>query len=154
MIIIKGSITDVTEGIVVHQVNCRNRIGAGVSGAIIKKWPKVELEFHRLSQKTAPVHLLGQTQFIKISEPIMENQHGLTIVNLFSQLNYGNSTKTGVVYTDIKALVTNILKICYENPNVPVYIPYGIGCGLAGADWNEVSSWLKDPKNLHAIKLN
>lgn len=42
MRVIERDITTVEEGIVAHQVNCQGAIGAGVSGAICRKWPEAE----------------------------------------------------------------------------------------------------------------
>lgn len=148
-----GNITDITSGIIVHQVNCRDRIGAGVSGHIIRKWPAVEQAYHDFCDVNEPIERFGKAQFVEVTKPNKFGLHGLTVVNLFSQMNYGNSAKTGVVYTNLEALVKGILKICYQNPKQTVYIPYGLGCGLAGGDWEELSSWFHDVDNLVAVKL-
>lgn len=154
MRIVAGDITNVTTGIVVHQVNCRNRIGAGVSGPIVKKWPEVETSYHRCCSSHEPTELLGQMQAVVIREPDESGMNGLLVVNSFTQMNYGNAAKTGKTYTDMRLLVKNILKICYQNADATVYVPYGIGCGLAGGNWNELLFWLDDVPNLVAVKKN
>lgn len=155
MRIIKGDITNVKNGIIVHQVNCQNKIGAGVSGAIIKKWPVVAERYRDICAYCKPAELLGACQYVIVrpSGVDPENPTELKVVNLFSQFNYGNSVKTDVVYTNLKCLVRGVLKVCYENPEETVYVPHGIGCGLAGADWSEVSSWFETIPNLVAVRL-
>lgn len=152
MRIINGDISRIDLGVVIHQVNCQNRIGAGVSGAIINKWPKVETAYHNACMNRAPQDLLGMAQFITIREPGPAGCDGLRIVNSFTQLNYGNAAKTGKVYTNMRLLIKNLLRICYQNPKETVYIPYGIGCGLAGGNWNELTKWISDVPNLVAVR--
>lgn len=152
MRIINEDITNVTTGIIIHQVNCRNRIGAGVSCPIIKKWPAVETAYHYYCTSHTPADLLGQMQTVVVREPDEFGLNGLTIVNSFTQMNYGNAAKTGKVYTNMRLLVKNILKVCYQNADMTVYVPYGIGCGLAGGDWDELTAWLSDVPNLVAVR--
>lgn len=149
---IRGSITDIESGIIIHQVNCRNRIGAGVSCAIITKWPEVEAAYHKLCESRQPENLFGRRQTVEIRYSPYNTLPGITIVNLFSQMDYDDSAKTGIVYTDSRALIKGILKTCYENPDKDVYIPYRIGCGLAGGNWDEISAWFADVPNLYVVK--
>ena len=92
---ITGNILDIKSGTIVHQVNCRNVIGAGLSGQIIKKYPKVESAYHWLFTKYTANELFKHWQAI----PITDN---LTIINLFTQFDYGNSAKTHKVYTEFR----------------------------------------------------
>lgn len=39
---IRGSIADIEEGIIIHRVNCRNRIGCGLAGG---NWDKISAWF-------------------------------------------------------------------------------------------------------------
>ena len=143
--IIEGDITDVTNGIIMHQVNCQNRIGAGVSGAIIKKYPLVEKVYHNSFNNYLNKQLFCSIMYI----PINDN---LTVVNSYTQFYYGNSSKTGIVYTDMDSLKKAIHSVCNKNINIPVYVPYGIGCGLAGGNWNDLYLSIKDIPNLKIIK--
>lgn len=126
--IINGDVTTLTSGTLVHQVNCRGAIGAGVSGAIIVKWPEVKEQYDILCHNTPTDRLLGVFLPVQVGN--------VTIISLFAQRNYGNGPKEGICYTDIPALVSGLTQICREYTNV--YAPYGIGCGLAGADWGTV----------------
>lgn len=145
MEVIEGDILDITLGVIVHQVNCRNKIGAGLSGQIIRKYTQVAMEYHRIFEqyeknaysKANYEHLLRTT--LKGTFQGVQVADELIVVNLFSQFYYGNSSKTGVVYTDVDDLVNGLERIKEMFADMPVYIPWGIGCGLAGADWNEVS---------------
>ncbi len=139
-----GNILDIDHGIILHQVNCQNAIGAGISGAIIQKYPIVAEKYHELCEEGVE---LGQLQYI-------ETNSGVGIVNCFSQYNYGNSAKTGIKYTNEEILVDSIIHTCYcfVESNLPIYIPWGIGCGLAGGNWSTVLSNLID-KSEHIDNL-
>ena len=147
MKVIEGDILNIKNGVIVHQVNCQNAIGAGVSGAIIGKYPQVETAYHYLCRFKKPKDLLGSFQSIRIDR-------GLEIINLFTQLDYGNSKKTGKVYTDMPLLIKQLHTICHARKDkVTIYVPYGIGCGLAGGDWTEIEKGCADLDNLVAVKL-
>lgn len=145
--IIEGDITDVSEGIIMHQVNCKNRIGAGVSGAIINKYPEVEKEYHNSFKKCLPEKLFGSIIEIHINQK-------LSVINCYSQFSYGNSAKTGITYTDMDMLVNHIRYVCANNPDKTIYVPYGIGCGLAGGNWDFVYSNIEHINNLVIVKFN
>lgn len=148
MIEIVGDILDVKEGFICHQVNCQNKIGAGLSGAIIAKYPIVKHNYHKFCDAFPKNDLLGKTQVISVSP-------NLFIVNIFTQYGYGNSAKTHINYTSQDLLVSEILKLCSAEENIAnIYIPYKIGCGLAGGNWNYIYSSLErvDPPNLIIVR--
>jgi hypothetical protein len=59
------------------------------------------------------------------------------ICNLAGQDGYGTDRK----YTDYDALLTALAELhdASISLNLPVYIPYRMGCGLGGGDWEIVS---------------
>ena len=129
MDILYKDICDIKNGIIVHQVNCRHVMGAGVALAIRRKYPKHYSDF---MSKSAT---LGDIVVTKIN-------NSLYIVGMYSQLNYGSKVRQ----TDYEAM-----KICLDKiidfrkaHKLVVYMPYGIGCGLAGGDWNIVSEIILD----------
>lgn len=132
-----GDLMDYTEGIIAHQVNCRNDIGAGVSGAIISKYPEAETAYRKeFERHENPDTLLGNVQLVRINDK-------LTVANLFTQLDCGNAAVTGKVYTNVDMLVAGLTYLCKAFPGRKVYIPGYIGCGLAGADWNEIKAKIR-----------
>ena len=132
----KNGILDITEGIIAHQVNCCNKIGAGVSKAIISQYPIVEYAYHTYCEGKSKEELFGNYQLVMVTDR-------LWIANIFSQKDYGNSAKTGQVYTDMEKL-TDILKTIIDDTVENVYVPDHIGCGLAGGDWLEFTDIMKD----------
>ena len=147
MRVIDGDLLEQTEGVIAHQVNCRNVIGAGVSGAIIAKYPVVERDYHNTCQFWEPEELLGTWKAVEVS-PV------LTIVNLYTQMDYGNSRKDGVVYTCMPLLIENLHHVCKKYAKTTVYVPYKIGCDLAGGSWEELEKGCSDLENLVAVRLN
>lgn len=133
----------VKKGIICQQVNCQNAMGAGLAKAIMDKYPIVSQKYHESFVKNSKESLFGKIDIVPIGE-------GLYVANIYSQFNYGNPSKTGKVYTDSGKLTRAVDAICKKYPSVPVYLPRssskdagdcdGIGCGLGGAKWGELSS--------------
>ena len=130
-----GDILANTNGIICHQVNCRGVMGAGLAKQIKEKYPKVFEWYKHYCESISPLHLLGYAQLVTIGKDKAGNST-LAIANLFAQDNYG---RTGV-YTDYKALEKCFVKVhdIAKEHKLTVYLPYGIGCGLAGGDWEKV----------------
>ncbi len=156
----KGSILEINKGYIVQQVSCKNAYGAGISGAIAKKWPKVEQAYRTQCKKAEKPEIQFHLQIIKL-------ENDLFCVNVFSQKEYGNSAKTGKIYTDMETLIACLTAIANraQRENLPVYIPYKIGCGLAGGNWNELANALDLldnekfnvmilPQDVHKVKDN
>ena len=132
--IVKGNILNATEDIICHQVNCMGIMGAGLAKQIKYKYPEVFKAYKELCNfhKDDLKFLLGK--ILKV-----DCHDGKKIVNMFGQYNYG----TNSIQTNYTAL-ENCFKKLFEkvsninNLNKTVAIPYKIGCGLAGGDWNVV----------------
>ena len=129
MKIIEKDITEISNGIIAHQVNCFGSMGKGVAKSISNKFPKVRSEYVKLCSENKPENLLGTFQTIVINDD-------LKVLNCFSQLHYG---KNGKLYTDYTA-IDIIFKEVSENFSEQLYLPYLYGCGLGGGDWDIVSS--------------
>lgn len=126
-----GDITQVTKGIIVHQVNCQGVMGSGVAKALYTKWPEVKKQF--LKYSTVPNEdLLGVIQNVWISDE-------LVVVNGFSQFDYGTSSRR---YTSYDAVDNVFRQVAYlqRQLDLSVYVPYSYGCGLGGGDWNIVET--------------
>jgi len=126
MKIIEQDILTVESGVIAHQVNLHGKMGAGIALKIAKKWPKVKNNYVQVAKNSR----LGDVFFTFA-------MNGLIVANLFSQDRYGRDRR----YTDYNALAKCLSTIyAYgENMDYPIYLPYGLGCGLAGGDWAIVS---------------
>lgn len=130
-----GDITEVANVVIAHQTNCQNAIGMGVAGAICKKWPVVKTKFHQFCTPKQPEELFGLVYPIEVDDDVI-------VCNIFAELHYGDSRKTGKKYTDEDVLIDGIKRICERYPDRTIAIPEKIGCGLAGGDWETVEARL------------
>lgn len=122
------------KGHIVQQVNCQNKMGSGLAKTIYEKYPKVKQEYHKFCNKhNESKELLGKVLFVGIDK-------NTRVCNMFSQLNYGYDGKR---YTDYKTFQECFEIVCLNSPH-KIYVPYKIGCGLGGADWNIIEEILKN----------
>jgi len=133
--IVDGDILQASEKLVVHQVNCMGVMGGGIALQIRKQFPKVYSEYKRLCSHTEPNQLLGTIQCV-------EDNLDRVFINLFGQLDYGRNKQ----YTDYVALKRGLVNVCNiaKQYNVPVAIPFNIGCGLAGGGWDVVYKMIEE----------
>ena len=135
MKIIKGDILKSDADIICHQVNCMGVMGSGLAKQIRSQYPEVYTHYKQLCNSKLPKDLLGNTQ-------IVEAHNGGYFANVFGQLKYGTDKQ----HTDYNAL-KNGLEIVAKRAkqyNESVAIPYGIGCGLGGGDWEFVNEFIKE----------
>lgn len=121
---IERDITTLETGVLGHQVNCRKVMGAGVALAIRHKFPGV-YECYRQKEEWK----LGDCQIVQAGDK-------LYVANLAGQYNFGTDCQQ-TVYSALK----NAIKEAYNfarSKNLDLYLPYKIGCGLAGGDWKIV----------------
>lgn len=129
--IIEKDLLSIDVGIIAHQVNCQGVMGKGIALSIRRKYPVVYQQYRKCLKYLA----LGKIQVIKINDQFY-------VANLIAQSNYGTTRK----HTDYKALTTCLIKLHQTGVklNLPIYLPYRIGCGNAGGDWNIVSSLISN----------
>lgn len=46
---IRKDISTITHGVIMHQVNCQNKMGAGVAKALYNTYPQVKTEYHQIA---------------------------------------------------------------------------------------------------------
>jgi O-acetyl-ADP-ribose deacetylase (regulator of RNase III) len=140
MEVINKDILTVKRGIICHQCNCIGAMGAGLAKQIRDRWPHIYADY-RKAIETGELRLGGCR--IATAEP------GLYIAHLAGQHGIGRR-KFGRPATEYLALSTALNDLnrqingSYVFMRMPVYIPYGIGCGLGGGDWKEVSKILEE----------
>ena len=125
-----GDLLDAPQEYICHQVNCKGVMGSGVAKQIKDKWPEVYNEYKgfcagNIIYNNPTSDLLGKIQVC----PINKNQK---VINMFAQDNYGRNRR----YTSYDAFwmcLGKILKI--TKPGDRIAFPFGIGCGLGGANW-------------------
>ena len=120
---ISGDILQMTRGIIVHQVNCQGVMGAGLALQIRRKYPRHYADF--VSRNP---HLGGLV--------ITQVNAGLYVVGIYGQDCYGGSS----CHTDYDALAKGLAAVqqLSRETGLQLFIPFGIGCGLAHGDWSIV----------------
>jgi O-acetyl-ADP-ribose deacetylase (regulator of RNase III) len=111
-------------------VNDEGKYGAGFSGALSRRWPKVETEYRKWWRERFGKLLLGDIQVIQILSD-------LVVINMVAQK--GIVGKDNPKPIDYKALQTCLSKAGDEisQYRASVHMPR-IGAGLAQGDWNEI----------------
>ena len=131
---VKGDVTksDI-EGklIIAHLCNNIGAFGAGVSGAIGRKWPIVEMQYRKLLRGHQADHILGYTQFV-VDGP-------LVIANMIAQNGIGRG-KDRVDYVSLEKCLEE-LGSWAKYMNIPIVMPR-IGCGLAGSSWDKIEPYV------------
>lgn len=137
---INGDILNYRRGMIGHQVNCQLVMGAGLALSIRKKYIRAFTQYRDVFGKVDIHRRLGKAQVVEV----ITNQ--LYIVNLFAQFSH---MPRGVKHTDYTALAMALRQMRRWRDNIkgrdfPIYLPYKIGCGLAGGDWLAVSGIIRD----------
>lgn len=117
-------------------VNDEGKYGAGFSGALSARWPKVESEYRNWWRERYGKLKLGDIQTIQVLSD-------LAVINMVAQ--------HGVVGKDNpKPIDYDALKVCLAKAgneiseyNAAVHMPR-IGCGLAGGEWEKVEKIVED----------
>ena len=131
--LIKANLLNQKNCIIVQQVNCQGVMGKGLALSIKNKYSKVYTKYKALCNSKSSNELLGGVLYV--------TDKNVVIANIFGQNGYGHGCK----YTDYFALKRGLEHIATvsKQTNLPVYLPYKIGCGLAGGDWNKVQDIIK-----------
>ncbi len=137
---VKGNILDADHGIIGHQVNCQLVMGAGLAKQVREKYPHVYNEYKLVMAFQTPEQRFGRCQMVVATPP-----NTLFIANLFGQMHF---RPRGIVHTDYGALASALrnLQRWRETffPKYSVYLPHGLGSGLAGGEWNVVEGIIRD----------
>lgn len=123
---IKGDITSVTNGLVIHGTNCSGAFGSGVAGAIRVKWPIV---YEVFKDYPPGKHLLGEFVPVKINDD-------LHVANCYTQLFFGSDGKRYASPEAIKKSLTSAYSYAKKHGIKSISLPK-IGAGLGGLSWED-----------------
>ena len=125
-----------TNVIVCHQVNCMGVMGAGLAKQVRQQLPNAYEQYKLRCSSFKPEDNLGTVLYLDYRE-----YTGYILANCFGQLNYGRNG----VYTNYKAIRSCLENVSYlaQQDNSTVRIPYLMGCGLAGGNWDTLESIIR-----------
>lgn len=124
----EGNLLKAWQELIGHQVNCQCVFNLGFVKQVREAFPKVCEDYLNFSASKSR-NLLGQCQIVDTGKKIFGN--------IFGQYYYG---KDGKQYTEYEALEKGLrtLKKYAISNKLQVALPYNIGSGYAGGDWNKV----------------
>lgn len=141
----KQDILEIKEGIICHQTNCMGTAG-GLAGAIFRKYPLSHKEYKTTVQSFIEDWFpLGTVNLVQVNKK-------LWVANLYAQYDYGidcRKTEYGTFRMCLRDLISAINwqqkneQIEFKSSLNNIYIPYGIGCGLGGGDWDIIKGIIK-----------
>ena len=141
--LVYGDLLDAKETYIAHQVNCYGMMGRGVALQIKNRYPDIFRRYQDYCNEHKVKNLIGRLLLIPTDD-------GKVICNLFGQERFGY----GKQYTDIAALSKAMNSLAKIVPtNEPIAMPYMIGCGNGGADWNIVHQLIQDIFKKHTVVL-
>lgn len=139
MICVKGDVLQTPFQIIAHQVNCKGVMGAGLAKQIRKNYPNLYNAYKFYCNGANLGDCFG-----------WYTHDGHYIMNIFAQDDYGRDK----VYTNYEAMRTAFFNgidtfrqaadIYEKDVQLTIAIPYMIGCGLAGGDWDKVQKILSE----------
>lgn len=136
--IINGDLLQSNLPLIAHQTNCLGVMGAGIARSIKNKWSNVYTQYADICKNFEDSKdLLGKCQICVTGEfPIK------FVANLFGEYSFTESVapfeNRHTDYDALKKALLNLKAFCEDEEVTEVGIPYKLGCGLAGGDWDGV----------------
>ena len=134
-IILRGDLFNTKAKYICHQVNCCGKMGSGIAKQVRQKFPEAYSAYMDLCRASdfKKGELLGKAQ-------LCPTVNGTTIINMFAQGDYGYD---GGLYTNYVAFRQCLGEICALVPEgETIAMPYKIGCGLGGGDWDTIRNMI------------
>lgn len=123
-------------------------MGAGVAAQIKNRWPAVYKSYNErcignIIYNNDTSELLGSIQIC----PINDHQ---SVINMFAQDGYGKNGR----YTSYDAfwLCLGEIRKC-TMPGDSIAFPFGIGCGLGGANWDVILKMIETVLSVEDRKI-
>lgn len=139
MNVITGNIMTVTNGVILHQVNCQGVMGSGVAGILRARYPVIFTDYKKFVEanlSSEDVWLDGANLLGRIV--VSEVTPTLKVVSMFGQQFFGNDGKK---YTSYDALDECLKQVSELFDASTVNFPQ-FGAGLGGGNWNVIASMI------------
>ena len=134
MIIRDGDLFSAPYGIICHQVNCKGTMGRGIAKTFRLVFPHAYSNYLEVCKNQE--NLLGHSIFC-----IEDTGESCC---MFAQADWGGCG-CNTDYAAFRSCCKEIKKyVDLRYRNMPINMPYKIGCGLGGGDWTIVKSILEE----------
>lgn len=139
--------------VILHQVNCLGKMGAGLAAQLNKKFDGLWKSYHEYCSwfqedyngKSHRDQILGTWHVFK-----PKGRNDLIICNAFGQ-EYVSREKQMTdfdawrkIFSKLEIQTKNINKTLPANRQWKIHAPYKMGCGLGGGDWQEMYSLIEE----------
>lgn len=136
--IVNGDLLQSNLPLIAHQTNCLRVMGAGIAKSIKNKWNSVYIQYDNFCKLLKySKELLGKCQVC-----ITGDEPTNLVANLFGEYSFTESVapyeNRHTDYDALKKALLNLKDFCEDNEITKIGIPYKLGCGLAGGDWDGV----------------
>lgn len=120
--------------VIMHQANCMSIMGGGIAKTIAEVYPKAKNVDKRFPYK--PKERLGKFSYANIANKVI-------VVNLYGQYAIGKGLQTE--YDKLEKSIEDFFAHAKEKEFdlSKVGVPYKMGCGLAGGNWEVVKEILE-----------
>jgi O-acetyl-ADP-ribose deacetylase (regulator of RNase III) len=130
MEMMRGDILKVKRGIICHQVNCKGVMGAGLAKDLKERYPSAYEDYMSAYKR-------GELELGNAIFSVIRNKD-LYIAHICGQRDYGR--EKGKVYTSFLGVMESLRSVTKfsKRVNLPIYVPFKMGCGLAGGNWQSM----------------
>lgn len=128
-----GDVLESGANLICHQVNCQGKMNSGIAKQIRTRFPEV-FKTYRIWYDTNELKL-GRVVFAAV----INESDMFYIANMCSQDKYGYDKKQYTDYTAFRQCLQQIRDMARSfSFDFKIALPYGIGCGLGGGDWETI----------------
>lgn len=130
---ILGNLCDATEEYIVHQCNCRTYTAKGVASALFQRFPYANsYRIRQTPSSTGSIERFG------------DGKEQRFIVSFYAQRNCGPCSYSSETYEQrLEWFESCFEQLIHQYHPKSIAMPFKIGCGLAGGDWNIYLALLK-----------
>lgn len=136
--IVNGDLLQSNLPLIAHQTNCLGVMGAGIARSIKNKWHVVYTQYINFCKNLKySKNLLGKCQICATGDDPTN-----LVANLFGEYSFTESVapyeNRHTDYDALRGALVQLKAFCKDMNITKIGIPYKLGCGLAGGDWDGV----------------
>ena len=154
---IEGNILDSKTDFIIHQVNCKGEMNTGVAKALRDYDEGIYIHYRCMCE----IYEFNPELLLCAYDKYPIKNGTQTVLSLFAQNDYGYDGKQ---YTDVEAfrdgleLIRKDIPVFYLDSDkryhkTSIALPYKIGCGRGGADWEVIYKIIEDELSSYNVEL-